>query len=77
MILDIVESVDGVPIRLTDERWYEHILDHHPYMSGHYENMLETLENPTFILRGHSNSKIAVRNYGRSKWLNVFYSELN
>jgi len=29
MILGIADSVNGVPIRLTDERW-EHILDSHP-----------------------------------------------
>lgn len=33
MILDIVESIDGIPIRLTDERW-EHILVGHQLMSG-------------------------------------------
>ncbi len=34
MNLDIVKSVNGVPIRLTFERWYEHILVRHPFMSG-------------------------------------------
>src|SRR6267378_2611821 len=29
MILGIADAVNGVPIRLTDERW-EHILDSHP-----------------------------------------------
>ena len=76
MILDIVESVNGVLIRLTEERW-KHILDEHPFMSGFYESILSTVENPTFILRGHRNTKIAVNNYGRKRWLHVIYRENN
>ena len=70
MILDTVESINGVPIRLTDERW-EHILDGHPFMSAYYEAMLSTIENPAFVLRGHNGSKTAVNNFGRKKWLHV------
>lgn len=76
MILDIVESVDGVPIRLTDERW-EHILIGHPLISGYYERILSTIENPAFILRGNNRSKIAVNNYGRKLWLHVVYREVS
>lgn len=76
MILDIVESVKGVPIRLTDERW-EHILDGHPFLSGYYDKILSTIENPKFILRGHHRSKIAVNNYGRKRWLHVVYREIS
>ena len=75
MILDIVESIDGVPIRLTDERW-EHILIGHPLISGYYERILSTIENPTFILCGNNRSKIAVNNYGRKLWLHVAYREV-
>ncbi len=76
MILDIVESIDGVPIRLTDERW-EHILFKHPLLSGYYQRILQTIENPTFILRGNNRSKIAVNNYGRKLWLHVVYREVS
>jgi hypothetical protein len=75
MNLDIVESVDGVSIRLTDERW-EHICEH-ANMSGHYENVLDTIQHPEFILQGQRGGKIAVLNLGRRKWLHVIYRELN
>lgn len=75
MILDIVESIGGVPIRLTDERW-EHILEELPFMSGFYQRILSTIENPLFILRGHRGSKIAVNNFGRKRWLHVVYREI-
>ena len=76
MILDIVESIDGVPIRLTDERW-EHILDGHPYMSGFYEEILKAVGYPEFITRGQKGAKIAIVNLGRRRWLHVAYRETN
>ena len=77
MILDIVESINGVPVRLTDERWYEHILTFHPYMSGYYQAVLDAIENPEFILRGRKSTKVAVLNVGRRKWLLVTYREIS
>lgn len=77
MMMDIVESVNGVPIRLMEERWYEHILENHPELSGHYENVLLAIESPTFVLRGRAGSKIAVINIGRRKWLHVVYREIS
>jgi hypothetical protein len=77
MNLDVVKSVNGVPIRLTFERWFEHIVKRHSYIKGQYDDVLATVENPEFVLRGHKGSKIAVRNVGRSKWLHVIYRELS
>lgn len=76
MILDIVKSINDVPIRLTDERW-EHISIGHPYMSGFYEVMLQAVENPEFLLRGEKKSKIGILNTGRRRWLHVVYREIN
>ncbi|CAN5198786.1 hypothetical protein BH20ACI1_BH20ACI1_25330 [soil metagenome] len=77
MNLDIVKSVNNVPIRLTFERWFEHIVERHSYMKGYYDDVLEAVENPEFILRGHKGSKIAVRSVGRRQWLHVIYREIN
>ncbi len=77
MILDIVKSKDNVPIRLTDERWYEHILSEHPYMNRFYNDVLETIENPEIILRGYRGSKVALLNVGRRQWLHVIYREIS
>ena len=49
MILGIAHSVNGVPIRLTDERW-EHILDSHPELASYRETILDAIENPDYIL---------------------------
>ena len=76
MILDIVKSVNGVPISLTDER-FEHILDEHPYMSEFYNEILRAIENPEFITSGQRGAKVAVVNLSRRRWLHVAYREVN
>ena len=75
MILDVAYSVNGVPIRLTDERW-EHIVDRKPHERFDAESVLDTVEQPTYILRGQSGALVAVKPFGRSKYLHVAYREL-
>lgn len=75
MILDTVDSINGVPIRLTDERW-DHIVDAHPYMTTYYEDMLDAVEAPEYILPGFRGSLIAVVVLGRERVLHVMYREL-
>jgi hypothetical protein len=43
--MDVVNSVNGVPIRLTEERW-NHIVDNKPYMRAYYGNVISTIERP-------------------------------
>lgn len=57
MILETVQSLNNVPIPLTDERW-EHIVEAHPYMARHYEDMLDAVYDPEYILPGHRGSLI-------------------
>ena len=59
MILGIVDSVDGVPIRLTDERW-DHILYRRPEMDSFIETVLDAVGDPEYILRGYKGTLIAV-----------------
>jgi hypothetical protein len=76
MILETVYSINGVPIRLTDERWYDHILEDHPEMSPYMDDVLATVEDPEYILRGHGGAQIAVIALGRVAYLHVMYREL-
>ena len=46
-----VPSKNGVPIRLTDERWL-HITEEHSEMAGYYFDVLETIQNPEAIYEG-------------------------
>jgi hypothetical protein len=40
--MDIAISKAGVPIRLTDERWY-HIVENHDDLAGYYDEVLMTV----------------------------------
>ena len=74
--MDIAYSVNGVPIRLTEERW-EHIVRNKPYMESYYEKVLDAIERPTWILRGYAGALMAVLTLGRQKYLHVLYREIS
>ena len=74
--MDIAYSVAHVPIRLTDERW-QHIVTNHDDLYGYRDDVLHAIERPEVVLRGHGGTKIAVRNYGRRRYLMVVYRELS
>jgi hypothetical protein len=76
MILGIAESVNGVPIRLTDERW-EHILYRRPEMASFIETVLDAVGDPEYILRGYKGTLIAAVHLGERSYLNVVYRELS
>lgn len=68
--MDIAISRNGVPIRLTEERWF-HIVENHDDVAGHYDDVLDTVENPDLIKDGYRGALIAVRRVGRKKYLAV------
>ena len=74
--MDIVYSLNGVPIRLTDERW-EHILSNKPYMRSYYEEVLKAIGSPTWILRDYAGALVAVLSLARRNYLHVVYREIN
>ena len=74
--MDIARSVNGVPIRLTSERWL-HIVENHDEVAGYYDDVLLVVESPDIVLRGYRGSLIAVRGYGRKRYLMVIYRELS
>lgn len=74
--MDIAYSVNGVPIRLTEERW-EHIVSNKPYMEAYYEKVLEAIESPASVLRGYKGALVAVSSVARRNWLHVIYREVS
>lgn len=77
MLLATLYSINGVPIRLTDERW-EHILDSHPELSpSDLDNLLDTVEYPEYILPGYGGTLVAVVVLGKSSYLQVVYREVS
>ena len=74
--MEIAYSVNGVPIRLTEERW-EHIVSNKPYMESYFERMLDAIEKPTCVLRGYAGSLVAILSVGRQRYLHVVYKEVS
>jgi hypothetical protein len=74
--VDIVYSVNGVPIRMTSERWF-HIVENHDYLAGRYEDILDVVVDPDMVLQGYGGALIAVRGVARSRYLAVMYKEVS
>jgi hypothetical protein len=76
----IVHSRNGVPVRLTEERW-QHIVRRHPEMDSQRERVLETLAEPDMIQQGDFGEVLAVRFYPETpltrKFLVVAYREIS
>jgi len=51
----IVKSRNGVPVRLTDERW-NHIVGRHPEMASQRDRVLGAVGDPDLIQRATSAS---------------------
>ena len=60
--MDIVISKNGVPVRLTSERW-QHITMGHPEIADYYYEILETIESPEIIYEGNNDAKIAIKKF--------------
>ena len=76
----IVHSPNGVPVRLTEERW-QHIVRRHPEMDNQRQRVLETLAEPDVIQQGDFGEVLAVRFYPETpltrKFLVVVYREVS
>ena len=74
--MDILKSVNGVPVRLTDERWV-HIVENHDDLAGFYDEISEIIEYPEYVIKGYKDALIALRQIRKGKFLCVVYKEIN
>lgn len=74
--MEAAYSVNGVPVRLTYERWY-HIVENHDDLASCFYEVLDTVGKPDIVVRGNKGTLKAARNIGRRKWLVVVYRELS
>ncbi len=73
-MVSTVKSVNGVSIRLTDERW-AHITEEHNELSGLKFDVLGTIEDPEKVYAGYEGEQLAARPVGQGKWVVVVYRE--
>jgi len=74
--MDVAYSVNGVPIRLSYERWY-HIVENHDDLASTFHEVLDTVQKPDLVARGSHGALKAMRNMGRKMWLVVVYREVS
>lgn len=67
-------SKNGVLIRLTEERW-KHILLMHPSLINKQSQVLATVKNPDYILKGRAGELLAVSAISKKRYLVVVYKE--
>jgi len=67
-------------IKLTTERWL-HITESHDYMAGYFHNVLETINDPDYIVAGKKEEILAIKSYKKThigpKYLICCYIEKN
>jgi len=76
--MELITSRNGIPIRLSEERW-NHIIQRHPEMDGCRDMVIETVAMPDLIQAGDSGELLAVRLYDKTplgrKYIVVAYRE--
>jgi hypothetical protein len=65
-------SVQGVQVRLTEERW-RHIVAEHPDLRLALGELLDVVTRPDSVVEGPQGELLAVRATDAGKWLIVVY----
>jgi hypothetical protein len=63
-----VFSKNGVPVRLSDERW-AHISEEHGELAGMQAEVMEAIAQPERVLEGGAGELLALRETEPGKWL--------
>jgi len=74
LVLHSAKSINGITIRLTDERWL-HITEAHSELAGYLYEVLEAIECPGVIYQGGAGELLAARQVEPGKYLVVVYRE--
>ncbi|MBI4580617.1 MAG: hypothetical protein HY718_12995 [Planctomycetes bacterium] len=74
--MESTTSVNGVPIRLTPERWM-HIIEARDELAGRLEEVLAAVESPDWVTRGYRGAMVAWKGYGQKRFLAVVYREIS
>ena len=61
---------------MTTERWI-HIVENHNDLAGYFDEILNIVENPEYIIQGYNKSLIALKRMTNKKFLSVVYKEID
>jgi len=74
--MDIIKSKNGIPVRLTAERWL-HVIENHDDLAGYYDIVLNAIEEPDYVINGYKEALIALKEIENGKFLAVVYKEIS
>jgi len=74
--METATSVNGVPIRLTSERW-THIVEARDELAGRMDEVVGAIESPDWVTRGYHGALVAWKGCGKRRYLAVIYKELD
>jgi hypothetical protein len=74
--MEMIKSKNDVPIRLTAERWL-HIIENHDDLAGYYDDVINAIEEPNYIIKGYKEAFIALKEIEKGKFLAVVYKEIS
>lgn len=74
--MDIAISVNKIPIRIPEERWF-HITEGHNELAGYYYEIIDTIENPEIIFAGNNEERIALKHVSETHYLAAVYKEIS
>lgn len=78
MVLGTVTSINGVKIRLTQERWIHITTSHLEFDPDDYKTVLDAVGNPDTILKGDTGELLAAKRQARKRvWIVVAYKEVS
>ena len=74
--MNVVKSVNGIPIRMTYERWF-HVIENHDDLAGRFSEILNTVEYPDYVIKGYGDALVALKELESRKYFAVVYKELS
>ena len=78
MVLGTVTSINGIKVRLTQERWIHITTSHLELDPDDFKTVLDVVGNPDITLKGDTGELLAVKKQARKRvWVVVAYKELN
>ena len=74
--MNTAKSINGITIRLPDERWV-HITEEHAEMAGYLYDVLETVQEPLAVFEGNEGELLAACEIETEKYIIVVYREVS
>ncbi|MDO9584966.1 MAG: hypothetical protein Q7I93_00610, partial [Syntrophales bacterium] len=70
--METIKSVRGTPIRFPAERWL-HGVENHDDLAGYYDEVLDAVEDPVYVIQGYGNALVALKHCEGDKYMAVVY----